>query len=178
MDAPDLLRYQVARSTTAGGPYTPIGTTNDPAFTDDAVSKGASYWYVVTAQDTSFNTSPPSPEVSTSVTSRETQVTFKVTVPADTPKDATIFIAGDFQGWNPGKTPMTKAADGTWEITLPFIEGPGPQYKYTRGSWEAVEKDAACAEIPNRTFAVAYGTDGTQVVTDEVAKWRDIAKCP
>jgi hypothetical protein len=39
-----------------------------------------------------------------------------------------------------------------------------------------VEKDAGCA-IPNRTIVVAYGTDGTMMATDEVAKWRDLAKC-
>jgi hypothetical protein len=27
------------------------------------------------------------------------------------------------------------------------------------------------------TIVVAYGTDGTMTVTDEVAKWRDTAKC-
>ena len=124
-----------------------------------------------------FNLSTDSPEVASAAQARPVAATFRVTVPADTPADATIYIAGDFQGWNPGKTPMTKAADGTWEITLPFTEGQALQYKYTRGSWEAVEKDAGCGEIPNRTVTVTYGTDGTMLVTDEPQKWRDIAQC-
>jgi glycosidase len=175
--APDLLRYRVSRSSTAGGPYEPVATTIEPTFTDDTVSKGATYYYVVAAQDASYNLSPDSAEVASAAQARPVTATFRLTVPADTPKDATIFIAGDFQGWNPGKTPMTAAADGTWEISLPLTEGQALQYKYTRGSWEAVEKDAGCGEIPNRTVTVTYGTDGTMVVTDEAQKWRDIAKC-
>jgi len=177
VSAQDLFRYRVSRSSTAGGPYEVVGTTIDPTFTDDTVSKGATYHYVVAAEDASFNISADSSEIASAASARPVSITFHVTLPPDTPKDASIFIAGDFQGWNPGKTPMTKAADGTWEITLPFTEGDAAQYKFTRGSWEAVEKDAGCAEIPNRTIVVAYGTDGTMTVTDEVAKWRDTAKC-
>jgi len=89
-------------------------TASEPTFTDDTVSAGATYVYVVAAQDTSFNLSADSPEVASAAQARPVAATFRVTVPADTPADATIHIAGDFQGWNPGKTPMTKAADGTW----------------------------------------------------------------
>jgi hypothetical protein len=175
--APDLLRYRVSRSSTADGPSIPLAMTVEPTFTDDTVSAGATYYYAVAAQDASFNLSADSPRVASAAQARPVTVTFRVTVPADTPPDATIHIAGDFQGWNPGKTPMTRAADGTWEIALPFTEGDALQYKYTRGSWEAVEKDAGCGEIPNRTVTVTYGTDGTMLVTDEAQKWRDIAQC-
>jgi hypothetical protein len=72
---------------------------------------------------------------------------------------------------------MTKVDDRTWTITLPFTEGDAPQYKYTRGSWEAVEKDAGCGEIPNRTVQVTFGEDGSQEVADEIAKWRDVDQC-
>ena len=58
-----------------------------------------------------------------------------------------------------------------------FTEGVEPQYKYTRGTWEAVEKDTGCGEIPNRTFTVEYGTDATQLVDLEVGKWRDVDQC-
>ena len=40
-----------------------------------------------------------------------------------------------------------------------------------------MEKDAGCGEIPNRTFTVTYGTDGTQALDLEVDKWRDIDQC-
>ncbi len=175
--APDLLRYRILRSETRGGPYEQVGVAVEPTFTDDGVVSGTTYHYVVTAEDVSFNRSAESPEVASAAQSREVAVTFRVTLPPQTPPDATIFIAGDFQGWNPGKTPMTRVDATTWEISVPFTEGAAPQYKYTRGSWEAVEKDAGCGEIPNRTFVVQYGADGTTVVEDDVAKWRDIDGC-
>ena len=61
---------------------------------------------------------------------------------------------------------------------MTFPDGATPQYKYTRGSWEAVEKDAGCGEIPNRTLTMTdYAADGTQAATDTVGKWRDIDGC-
>jgi hypothetical protein len=35
-------------------------------------------------------------------------VTFTVSVPAMTPTSDDVYIAGDFQGWDPGATPMTR----------------------------------------------------------------------
>ena len=175
--AADLYRYEVRRGTAPGGPFEEIGASVEPRFTDDTIAAGATYVYVVLAVDTSFNRSAPSPETSTQAETRDIAVTFTVTVPPNTPPGDTIHIAGDFQGWDPAGTPMTKVDDVTWAITLPFTEGDAPQYKYTRGSWEAVEKDAGCGEIPNRTVPVTFGEDSTQVVEDTVEKWRDVDQC-
>jgi len=177
VQAPDLYRYEVQRGTAAGGPFEQVGTSVEPRFTDDTIAVGGMYVYVIRAVDTSFNRSAPSPETSTRAETREIAVTFTVSLPANTPAADTIFIAGDFQGWDPAGTPMTEVDDRTWTITLPFTEGEAPQYKYTRGSWEAVEKDAGCGEIPNRTVQVTFGDDGSQEVADEVAKWRDVDQC-
>jgi len=175
--AADLHRYEISRSEGTGGPFERVGTTIEPAFTDDTIDEGASYAYVVTAVDTSFNRSPASPPIAASAQSRDVAVSVTVTLPANTPTGDPVFIAGDFQGWNPGGTPMTRLDDVTWTITLPFTEGDAPQYKFTRGTWEAVEKDAGCGEIPNRTFTVSFGMDGTQLVENTVEKWRDVDQC-
>jgi hypothetical protein len=173
----DLFRYEVWRGERAGGPYERIGTAAEPAFTDDGVRGGTSYVYVVSAQDTSFNRSANSNEVVAAAESRSVAVTFNVAVPANTPPPDTVYIAGAFQGWDPGATPMTRAGDLAWTITVAFAEGEVPEFKFTRGSWDAVEKDAGCGEIPNRTIMVEYGTDGTQIVEATVEKWRDIDQC-
>jgi glycosidase len=178
VEADDLFGYEVYRGTTPGGPFERVGTTTQPEFTDDAVSQGASYVYVVVAVDTSFNRSPDSAEVAATMEEREVAVTFTVTVPPQTPPDDTVYIAGDFQGWDPAGTPMERVDDSTWVITLPFVEGDPPQYKYTRGSWEAVEKDAACGELANRTITVTFGDSGSAEIADAVEKWRDIDNCP
>ena len=174
----DLYRYEVLRGEGAGGPYDLIGTAGDPTFTDNGISKGGAYVYLVRAVDTSFNRSAASAETSAQAAARPVTVTFTVKVPASTPAKSPVFIAGDFQGWNPAGTRLTQVDATTWSITLPFTEGNTPQYKYVRGTWNAVEKDAACAEITNRTFTVAFGTDGTMQVADTVAKWRDTNRCP
>lgn len=176
-DDQDLFRYEVWRGEVRGGPYQRIRTATDATFTDDGVRGGTSYVYVVSAQDTSFNRSSYSNEVAAAAESRTVEVTFSVTVPDNTPAGDTVFIAGAFQGWDPGATPMTMAGDHAWTITLPFAEGEVPEFKFTRGSWDAVEKDAGCGEIPNRTVTVVYGTDGTQAVEATVEKWRDIDQC-
>ncbi len=175
--ADDLLRYQIWRSGTAGGPYEIVGTSTETTFTDPNVSGGATYHYVVTAQDTSFNSSPNSTEVTTAAEQRTVHVTFTVTVPVYTPPGDAIYIAGDFQGWDPGKTPMERVDATTWKITIDFDEGQALQYKFTRGSWDAVEKDSGCGEIPNRELTVSYGEDGTQVADHRVDKWRDLDQC-
>ena len=107
-----------------------------------------------------------------------TRVIFTATVPDYTTPDDTLYIAGGFQGWNPGGNPMTRVDDTTWQISLTFVDGESLEYKYARGSWEAVEKDAGCGEIPNRTVTVEYSGDGTQEVSDSVVKWRDLDGCP
>jgi glycosidase len=177
VSASDLFRYEVQRSETSGGPYETVGLSTEPNFTDGTVRAGGSYYYVVVAQDTSFNRSPPSNEVAAAAASRQVAVTFTVHAPANTPPGDTLYIAGDFQNWDPGATPMTRVDALTWTITLPFTENAAPQYKFTRGSWNAVEKDAGCGEIPNRSITVTYGTAGSQAVDQKVDKWRDIDQC-
>lgn len=62
---PDLDSYNVYRDTTAGGPYTQIASgvaTSD--FVDNTVTNGTTYYYVVTAVDTSTNESSNSNEAS------------------------------------------------------------------------------------------------------------------
>jgi glycosidase len=176
--AGDLFGYEVYRGTTAGGPYQRVGTTTEPTFTDDSVEQGSAYVYRVVAVDTSFNRSDESAEVAATMQEREVAVTFTVSVPPQTPADDTIYIAGDFQGWDPAGMPMERVDETTWSITLPFVEGDPPQYKYTRGSWETVEKEDACGELANRTIAVTYGDGGTAKIADSVGKWRDIDNCP
>ena len=121
--APDLYRYEVRRGTAPGGPFEEIGAAVEPRFTDDTIAAGATYVYVVVAVDTSFNRSAPSPETTTQAETREIAVTFTVSLPATTPPGDTIHIAGDFQGWDPAGTPMTKVDDVTWTITLALHGG-------------------------------------------------------
>jgi fibronectin type 3 domain-containing protein len=61
---PDLDRYNVKRSTTTGGPYTQIDTVTVSNYTDNAVTAGTTYYYVVTAVDAGNHESGNSNEAS------------------------------------------------------------------------------------------------------------------
>jgi glycosidase/fibronectin type 3 domain-containing protein len=179
---PDLHRYEVYRGNASGGPYVKIANVPAPetAYTDRDVSTGAIYYYVVLAVDTSFNRSGFSNEVEAAAQARPVQVTFNATLPATTPPsdDPTgeIYIGGNFNGWNPAGTLMERS-DLFATVTPTFYEGDHLEYKYTRGSWTYVEKDAACQEISNRTVTVVYGSDGTMTLDDEVLNWRNTGPC-
>jgi glycosidase len=181
---PDLYRYEVWRGNSSGGPYTklanvPAGTTQ---YVDQAVTTGSTYYYVVTAQDTSFNRSGNSNEVSATAEAQIVAVTFIATVPATT--DATgrdVHIAGSFPApypqWDPTALPMTRVDATHWTITLNMLEGTNVEYKYVLGDWNYVEKDSACQEIGNRTLSVVLGPGNVQQVNDTVANWRNVSPC-
>ncbi len=105
------------------------------------------------------------------VSSASAQVTFILdSIPDYTPAEDVIYIAGDFNGWNPGDAQFAlgKNEDSLWQITLgPEPEGTTYLYKFTRGSWETVEKGPQGEEITNRTFV--FGNDS--VVHQIVYNW-------
>jgi hypothetical protein len=149
---------------------------------DSAVSTGATYYYVVTAQDTSFNRSLNSNEAAIQAQAQMVAVTFNVTVPASTDGTGrTVHIAGSFPPpypqWDPGAISATRIDATHWSITLNMLEDTQVEYKYTLGDWEHVEKGAACEELSNRQLTVVYGPGGTQTVNDTVLNWRNVAPC-
>jgi predicted alpha/beta superfamily hydrolase len=81
-------------------------------------------------------------------------------IPPSTPPEDLIYIAGDFNGWNPGDPAyiLSKNEDQKWYYSSDSVpEGTQIQYKFTRGSWETVEKGPNGEEIPNRTFTFGNG---------------------
>ena len=89
------------------------------------------------------------------------QVTFVVdSLPAYTPPNDLVYIAGDFNGWNPGDAAyvLSKNTEQKWFITMPAAaEGAVIQFKFTRGSWETVEKGPQGQELGNRLFTFGNG---------------------
>ena len=101
------------------------------------------------------------------------QVTFILdSIPENMPPDTPLFIAGSLNGWNPGDSTMMlwPNDDTLFEITLSAQpEGTIIEFKFTRGSWETVEKGPEGEEIDNRSFA--YGNGDT--VHTVVYNWRN-----
>jgi predicted alpha/beta superfamily hydrolase len=108
-----------------------------------------------------------------SVTQLSAQVTFVIqSLPANTPATDYVYIAGDFTGWQPGSAAykMQKNGDGKWSITLAAQpNGTVYLYKFTRGSWETVEKGSSGEEIANRSFTFGNGS----TVDIFIANWAD-----
>jgi predicted alpha/beta superfamily hydrolase len=81
-------------------------------------------------------------------------------------------VAGSFNTWNPADSTcrLTRAADGSYTITLPeTVRGP-VEFKFTLGSWDRVETDSAGRDIGNRTFTVPAA--GPATWEGAVAAWR------
>jgi predicted alpha/beta superfamily hydrolase len=89
------------------------------------------------------------------------QVTFRLdSIPDNTPPEDFIYIAGNFNGWQPGDVNyrLLKDGQGIWWITLGIApEGTQIQFKFTRGSWETVEKGPNGEELNNRLFTYGNG---------------------
>lgn len=94
-----------------------------------------------------------------------------LTVPAATPDTAHVYIAGSFNGWNPGMAAyrLERQDDGTQAIELPAtVRGP-IEFKFTLGSWERVETTVDGSDVPNRRHTVA---DDGGAWSGTVAGWR------
>jgi predicted alpha/beta superfamily hydrolase len=102
------------------------------------------------------------------------QLTIQIaSIPANTPAGSEIFIAGNFNNWNPGNTAykLTQNNLGNYSITL-NIQAISLEFKFTRGSWATVEGTANGGFIPNRTFNY---TGGPQTLTLQVAGWENLS---
>lgn len=180
---PDAALYRIYRSEITGtfNFSTPLAEITAPTtvYTDTTVTGNVLYHYVVQAVDAALNESPSSNEVHQRAELRYVTVKFRVTVPPGTPAGP-IYIAGNTaaafcgQQWNPSACQLTQINATTWEYTVSLLDGTSLEYKYTRGSWDTVEKQAdGTTEVPNRMVTIDYGTTGIQIINDTVASWRD-----
>jgi predicted alpha/beta superfamily hydrolase len=100
------------------------------------------------------------------------QVTFIINqVPAYTPANANIYMAGTMNGWNPASAAhqLTRLPDSSWAITLPTPSST-LQFKFTRGSWATVEGTATGGPRANRSYAVG----GADTVRISILSWEDL----
>lgn len=77
-------------------------------------------------------------------------------VPENTPSGQPIYIAGNFNSWDPGDELFTLSMDDDSNYSFNLPPGIGiVSFKFTRGNWTTVEKDLCGEEIPNRSIEVA-----------------------
>ena len=93
-----------------------------------------------------------------------------VTVPAETPENAIVYVTGSQRAagnWKPDVIKLHRLDDGRWHIKLELPKGGTLEYKLTLGSWAEVEKGASGREIANRTVAL----DANKQVEATVKSW-------
>jgi len=86
----------------------------------------------------------------------QTEVTFQVDLSQEGPNPDGVSIAGAFQGWSPGETPMTDDdGDDVFEVTLMLDQGTY-EFKFVNGnSWDFGESvPPACNQNGNRFVEV------------------------
>jgi alpha-glucosidase len=93
-------------------------------------------------------------------------VTFEVHVPLDTPVSPPIHVATSATAWS--HEPLVWVAPGVARGRVVVPRGEWFDYKFSRGTWDTVEKLAGCNEVANR---YRFGTAGIQ--SDTVVTWRD-----
>lgn len=99
------------------------------------------------------------------------QYTVTITVNTPNTKDENIFIAGDFNGWNPSAKDYQFQKNENGKYQLQFKEKLSGQYefKFTRGSWTKTECNKNGGDIGNRSINVQ--SDTTFEFTVEA--WKD-----
>lgn len=118
----DLSYYTVKRATLSGGPYTTLGTVTSSNYSDSNIAAGQSYFYVVSATDTSGNESANSPSVQATIPGALPQIR-SFTLDATTINDQqTTIIRWDTVNAN------SVTASGSWSgnKTLSGSETVGP----------------------------------------------------
>lgn len=101
----------------------------------------------------------------------QAQLTINVMSVPSSPVDPQIFIAGNFNNWNPvsASYQLTKNQNDIYSLTFSPQAGL-LEFKFTRGSWETVEGNASGNFIPNRTYNY---TGGMQTIDLNIAGWED-----
>ncbi len=106
-----------------------------------------------------------------SINAALSQITINLTTPANTPTTDSIYIAGNFNNWNPNNNDFRLTQTTDYKFTITFNPAPGNlEFKFTRGSWGNVEGTQNGGFIPNRTYTYT----GNQVTIDlTVLGWED-----
>jgi glucoamylase len=109
-----------------------------------------------------------------------------VTVPSDTPASDTVYLSGSYDvlgtgipaadDWLATDYPMIRTGTDTWTLTITGVPVADFQYKFTLGSWSAVEETSSCGYVSNRTFGFDTASQ-TYTATDTVAAWQGVGGC-
>ncbi len=95
-------------------------------------------------------------------------------VPKNTPKDASIYISGNFNSWEEGDEffKLEKQFDGTYKIKI-FSKYDELEYKFNRGDWNSAESWKNGKARPNRLTHKNSLVDNEDIEI-EIENWEDL----
>lgn len=90
-------------------------------------------------------------------------------------KNDSIYVAGNFNGWNPGneKFKLTKIND-VFNVDIPGLKEDTYEFKFTRGDWGSVEVNGNGSGINNRTIKLISDT----TIECDIENWQDNFSMP
>jgi hypothetical protein len=133
------------------------GITSQQAETvPGACSVNGNRYFTVPAHDTLMTAYCFGSCTSCGTVAHYVHVTFRVDMKTKTTSAEGIHIAGTFQGWNPGSTPMINTIDSIYSYTDSLLTGTSVQYKFVNGNTAASYETVpfGCASNGNRTLVV------------------------
>jgi AraC-like DNA-binding protein len=107
----------------------------------------------------------------------EKQIVYTIivkSIPENTPKDARIYIAGNFNNWDSGEETyrLKKSIDGSYGTKV-YSDLENLEFKFTRGNWESVEARNSGKARPNRKLSRARVND-LDNLEFSVSGWEDL----
>lgn len=100
-------------------------------------------------------------------TSAQYKVRLEVTAPAGS--NDSVFVAGDFNGWNPSSTRLPKNDSGKFILEKTNVPAGRMSFKFTKGSWARVETTSNGNDLQNRQLEIISDT----IIHLSVEAWRD-----
>lgn len=95
-----------------------------------------------------------------------------VTVPADTPADSAVYLAGSLPAvgnWKADGLKLARQDDGVYAADVKLDVGSTLEFKFNRGSWDTVEKSADGGERANRSVTIDAGTNRVEATVERWA---------
>ncbi len=109
---------------------------------------------------------------------RVSTIVLLAAVPANTPSADKVFVSGNHSAlgdWNATGLETWTTLDGRRAAYVDVPSGTNLEFKFNRGSWETVEKDASGGELDNRK---ATASSMFQRLEMTVAAWADLIPEP
>jgi hypothetical protein len=170
--APKTKTYAKATLDKASGTIIELAITSKPLKTsatyNDVAYNDLHQKYVVVK-----SSAVPAPELSGQVyhSGKSVLVTFYVEVPASTPLSDSVFITTDVSNWTPNEIRMDRIDAQHFRLTRNYPSGTKFAYRYTRGSWNQVERGPDGLEPRPRTYDVKEAD--VQRQDDVISFWSD-----